>query len=286
MKVLILSGGGIFGFVPCHFLNLVDDVDLEKIDVIAGTSIGGILALCYASDLGVQKTYELFKTAAPEIFRKNWLRVLFTSSLYSSKGIEKFLQQALPGKVRDCRKKFIVPAMDFRKRALVVFQNFDESYLEYDLWKIGRSTSAAPMFFEPYSENVLVDGGIVENVPVGISYTVLQKYLNVPKNEIDVLVLGTGSNLPNDDLTLKQIRRFSLIRWAIEILPVIATKANEMLSVAIGENLGFRSFQYFNPTTIHGRLDDASQVTNGSLEESCELYDSLFLRDWKKFLKK
>ncbi len=285
LKVLVLSGGGIFGMVPCHFLRGVDDGDFDRIDVVAGTSIGGILALCYASGLGTEETHRLFREAAPQIFRKSLLRKLTPGkTLYSSRGIEKFLKTALPARVKDCPGKFIVPAMDFRKRSLVIFQNFDESYLDYDLWKIGRSTSAAPIFFEPFSENILIDGGIVENVPVGITYSVLQKHLNVSRENIDVLVMGTGTNLPNDDLTLRQVRRFSLVRWAVELLPIVTTKANEMLSITMGKNLGFRSFRYFNPTTIHGSLDDIGQIVDGSLEDSCEIYDSIFKKEWNMFL--
>lgn len=273
--------------IPCHFLSLVDDDDFEKIDIIAGTSIGGILALCYATEFGVEKTRKLFKEAAPQIFKPNvFRRFLPGKSLYSTREIESFLRKALPGKVRDCPKKFIVPCMNFRKKSLVVFQNFDESYSDYDLWKIGRSTSAAPIFFEPFSENILIDGGIVENVPIGIMFSVLQKHLNVPKEQIDVFVLGTGTNQPNDDLTLKKVKRFSLVRWAMELLPIITTEANEMLSIIVGKNLGFRTFQHFNPVTIQGRLDDASQIQDGTLEESCEIYNSIFLQEWKKFLNK
>jgi hypothetical protein len=29
------------------------------------------------------------------------------------------------------------------------------------IWKIARSTSSAPMFYPPFSENILIDGGIL-----------------------------------------------------------------------------------------------------------------------------
>ena len=285
LKVLVLSGGGIFGMIPCHFLSLIEDEDFDKIDVIAGTSIGGILALCYASELGVEKTRRLFKEAAPKIFKRNIFRRLMPGkTLYSSKQIESFLQKNLPGKVKDCPKKFVVPCMNFRKKSLVIFQNLDESYSDYDLWKIGRSTSAAPIFFEPFSESILIDGGIIENVPIGIMFSMIQKHLGIAQNKIDVFVLGSGMNHPDDDITLKKVKRFSLVRWAVELLPIIATEANEMLSIIVGKNLGFRNFQYFNPVTIQGRLDDASQIEDGTLEEGCEIYNSIFLQEWKKFL--
>ena len=164
LKVLVISGGGVFGMIPCHFLSIAGDSDPAKLDVIAGTSAGGILALCYASGRGTRETRKLFREAVPAIFKKSWLRRLLPGrSLYSSSGIESFLRQALPGKVRDCPRRFIVPSLNFRRKAPVIFHNFDGSYLDYELWKIGRSTSAAPIFFEPFSENILIDGGIIES---------------------------------------------------------------------------------------------------------------------------
>lgn len=285
LKVLVIAGGGIFGIIPSHFLSLAGMEDMAKINVFAGTSVGGILALCYAAGKEPKDTVEQFKKAVPLIFRKDWIRRLLPRhSFYSSKGIEQFLKEALPGKVEKCPKKFVVPCMNFRKKTPVIFQNFDTSFHDYDLWKIGRSTSAAPIFFEPFSENILIDGGLIENVPIGIMYSTLQKHLQTPKKELDVFVLGTGVNYPDDDITLKKAKRFSLIRWAGELLPIITTQANEMLSITMGENLGFGSFHYFNPVTIGGGLDDAGQVEDGSLEESCEIYNSIFLKEWNSFL--
>lgn len=50
LKVLIISGGGVYGLIPAYFLHQIDIVSyLPQIDVISGTSIGGILALYLAS---------------------------------------------------------------------------------------------------------------------------------------------------------------------------------------------------------------------------------------------
>lgn len=285
LKVLVISGGGVFGIIPSHFLSLTKPEDFEKVDAIAGTSVGGILSLCYASGKTGKETKDLFKEAVPHIFKRNWLRRLLPRrSMYSSTEIEKFLKNAIPGTAKDCPKKFIVPCMNFKKKKPVIFHNFNNSYSNYPLWKIGRSTSAAPTYFEPFSENILIDGGIIENVPIGTMFSVLWKYLKVDKHQLDVFVVGTGTNYPNDDISLKKVKRYTLIQWALELLPVLTTKANEMLSITMGENFGFRSFHYFNPVTINGALDDVEQVQDGSLEEACEIYNSQFLCEWEKFL--
>jgi patatin-like phospholipase/acyl hydrolase len=84
----------------------------------------------------------------------------FTSK-YCVDNLEASLKKILPIKVSECQKNFVVPSFSLKSVSPVIFHNFDESYNHMKIWKIARSTSAAPMFYLPFSENILIDGGIL-----------------------------------------------------------------------------------------------------------------------------
>ena len=47
-KIIINAGGGLFGYVITYLMSHLDFDLYSKIDVVSGSSIGGILSLLYA----------------------------------------------------------------------------------------------------------------------------------------------------------------------------------------------------------------------------------------------
>lgn len=65
-------------------------------------------------------------------------------------------------------------------------------YLEL-VWKVGRYTSAAPMFFTEFES--YVDGGVICNNPTDYGLTAIQNYCRLTDNNIPiaaVVSVGTG----------------------------------------------------------------------------------------------
>jgi patatin-like phospholipase/acyl hydrolase len=60
VKVLCLCGGGIFGAIIAKFLTYVPKDFVNKIDVLSGCSIGGILTNAYASGADPEKVLHAF----------------------------------------------------------------------------------------------------------------------------------------------------------------------------------------------------------------------------------
>lgn len=285
LKVLIISGGGVYGLIPAYFLHQIDIVSyLPQIDVISGTSIGGILALYLASHKDPSNLYQRFIATTPEIFKRSVFRRFNPhASKYPAKGIERVLKDILPGKVQDVLTRFIVPAFGFKTEQPVIFHNLDNTYSHLDLWKIGRATSAAPMYFPPYSENILIDGGILENMPIITTATMIRKHLQKDPVDIDVFVLGTGNTDVDMSKTVKEVRRYTTLQWAKKLLPIIATGGNVMMSGFWGRNIGFHYFDMFNPVIIDSKFDDVSVVKSGKLEEKCDMYIGQFKKEWQQF---
>ena len=77
---------------------------------------------------------------------------------------------------------------------------------------------------------------------------------------------------------------YSKLGWAKNLMPILTTGGNEMMSEFWGHNMGFRSFTHFNPIIIKGVMDDVSQID--SIDEMCELHLGDFKMVWNQFINK
>lgn len=289
IKLLIIAGGGIFGAIPAKFLMEAEDLyNTHTITHLAGTSIGGIEALYLATGKSPTSLYKDFCESAAEIFKPRLIKRIFPlwrGGTYDSRNIEMFLKKCIPGKMGALTKKVIVPAVNFKLEIPKIFHNLEGSIdLYYDAWKVGRATSAAPTYFDPYSQDILIDGGIIENIPLMTSIAVLKSTERVRLEDIDVFIIGTGSPDVNASKTLKSVSDYWPWEWATKMLLPFVTKANEIASEHWGENMGFHYFKYYNPIVIDGRMDDVKLITSGYLSECCESRIGEFRQEFKKFL--
>jgi len=287
-KVVIINGGGKFGVIPIYFLKEAGVTDIrEYVDVLGGTSIGGICALYLAQGKSAKDLHVDFNEACPDIFKSCWWRNFnFNCSKYPAQNIEPFLKSTLVGQLGDLQDiKVIIPTMSFGKAKPKIFDNIiEDKDLEMCLWEIARATSAAPTYFPPYSEDILIDGGLLENSPVVTTCTAIHSKMDIAYKDMDVLVLGTGYE-ETKHYTLKEVERFNKIDWLSKcILPWI-TKSNEMASHFYGQNMDLGSYTYYNPIKVSGEMDDTSNIVDHSLEKLCEPKAKEFKEIWKKFIK-
>jgi NTE family protein len=157
MKVgLVLGGGGARGFAHIGVLRAMEERGIEPV-AIAGCSMGGIIGALRASGLG--------SVAIRERFRElNWLKILELprmGALIGGKGIAERLKETLPERFEDLEIPLRVNAVDVQEGKMV-------NLWEGELVPALRATSALPGVFAPVelNERVLVDGGILSNVPL------------------------------------------------------------------------------------------------------------------------
>ena len=126
------------------------DFDLYgKVDVVAGTSVGGILALAYCVSQDYAGLNRLFREAAHRVFSDRRL-LLFSSCRYGDRDLRAFLQELFGDRrLSDVRGVYaLVTATDYTLKMPRVFDNI--SLTEEDdisLVDLGLYTSAAPTFF-------------------------------------------------------------------------------------------------------------------------------------------
>lgn len=156
---LVLGGGAARGFAHVGVIRVLEQ---EKIPIhlIVGTSVGSLVGALYASN--------------PDSFQLEWLAFslekddIFDFSLFSSgmgpvvgDRIEQFVKKKIPqANIEDLKLPFAAVATDLNTGQRVVLTKGPIS-------RAVRASSAIPGVFHPvqHERNLLVDGGVVDNVP-------------------------------------------------------------------------------------------------------------------------
>ena len=189
---IALSGGGIRGIAHAGVLKALEDNNI-KIDVIGGTSSGGLVASLYAMGYSPYYIYVLFKKYAKELIEidsgpivsgiGNFMlnKKVSLLGLNSGKAIEEaynhLAQRKGIYKIEDIKQMpLIIPAVDVLNSKEYIFTNSipkdteDKSQYITDipLGKAVRASSSFPAIFCPceYKKHQFLDGGVLDNIPV------------------------------------------------------------------------------------------------------------------------
>lgn len=188
---LCLAGGGVKGAAHIGVLKALEEENI-KIDYIAGTSSGSIIAALYAVGYKPEEIYELFKKYSKDIGYINFKNIfkliiglivkrkIIINGLNDGKKIEKIINEACYKKtinnIKQIKMPLIIPSVDLYNGELYIFTSINNRYTYSDTIKyiydinIGKAVRAScsyPGIFSPcsYQDTELVDGGIRENVP-------------------------------------------------------------------------------------------------------------------------
>jgi len=161
MKIgLALGGGGAKGFAHLGVMEVLTEAGIE-FDVVAGTSIGALIGAVYVS--GNLDKLERFATNIgitdiPFLLGPTWPK----GGLFSGKYIEKLFDEFIHlENIEDLKKPFAAVCVDLNKAEVVTFTNGN-------LKRAIRASSSIPGLFKPViiEDQLLVDGGVLESVPV------------------------------------------------------------------------------------------------------------------------
>lgn len=216
-RILSLDGGGIRGLLSIVMLQeLEKEVPgwLNEVDLIAGTSTGGIIAIGLAYGLTLTELRHLYYEKGPIIFEDSpWddLRDLFglRGAQYGTENlrgeVERILQETRLGELK---KKVLISAFDMHDPEdgtwkPKFFHNFEGPDSDGDelAYEVALYTSAAPTYF-PWADRY-IDGGVVANNPSMAALSQTRDERNAPGNfrdgrrpileEVRLLSVGTGA---------------------------------------------------------------------------------------------
>lgn len=207
-QILALSGGGFRGLFTAKILADVEQHTgapaARSFDLLAGTSIGGILALALACEIPAQKMVKLFEDHGCEIFSKQWWsclgirRATYTADKLNAllSGPELFGERPLSA----AKHRVIVPSINYSTGKPVVFKtahhpNFIRDH-QFRLVDIALATSAAPMYFprHVFNNSQYVDGGLFANAPGLLALHEAEKFLGQDAGNVWAVSVGTMSS--------------------------------------------------------------------------------------------
>lgn len=226
---LVLSGGGIKGFGHLGTLELIDSLNIP-IDYVVGSSIGAISAALYASGCSASEIKKIaYKTNWDEIFSQNRKRnklhffqkqdvnkyqlsfalkgfkPTVPISLTSGQYAYEYLLDLFKGyETIEDYNQLVVP---FRCNATDIISGeeivFDSGSIAQSL----RASTSIPTVFSPleYNNNLLVDGGLINNIPIDIAENIGAEYViavDVSKTEKNKNKLNSVFNIIQEIINL------------------------------------------------------------------------------------
>ena len=206
-QVLALSGGGYRGLYTTRIIADIEKADgvpfARHFNLIAGTSIGGILALALALEIPAKQMVELFAEHGDEIFAKQDGAFFgYARAPYSAQGLKALLQreevfgQRLLGA---CRHPVLIPTINYSTGQAQMFKTSHHPSFVRDhaapLVDVALATSAAPGYFPRhlYDNCQYVDGGLYANAPGSLALHEATEFFHQELGAIRLLSIGTMS---------------------------------------------------------------------------------------------
>lgn len=167
---LVLGGGGLKGFAHIGVLKAFEERGVQPA-VVAGTSIGALIAAAYASGMPTAEMVRRAKALRKQdLFRINHYGMvskrMLSPALYLARPLEKLIEDIVPaGTFRDLPRRLLVNTVDLENASQLLFGL--PGLEDVSVREAVYASCALPGFFPPATVNgrTCADGGIADNVP-------------------------------------------------------------------------------------------------------------------------
>jgi patatin-like phospholipase/acyl hydrolase len=231
--ILTFDGGGIRGLIPALLVQQLDQEFnfLRRVNLFAGTSTGGLLAIGLASEVPVAEIVDIYMTKGAEVFKRyGSLATAATQELvdiypeaalllpgllhvkYTAEGLKNVVRRTFPTfdkTLGQLNRKLLLTAFDLyqgeRKPWAPISLTNLPGYQTDDILVLDAalSTTAGPVYFPPHvfdhrgESKALIDGGVYANNPSMLAAASVMasgtlKEHGLAFENIKLLSLGTG----------------------------------------------------------------------------------------------
>ena len=215
LKVLSLAGGGFLGLYTAVVLEGLEaragEPLARRFDLLAGTSIGGLLALALAYEIPMARLVRLFTEHGSAVFSSRALpssalgRLLDLSrSVRGPKYSGEALREALHAEIgdqqlADALHRVVVPAVDVGLCQTKVFKTPHAPASHGDgrlrAVDVAMAACAAPAYFPSVriGRHIYADGGLFAVAPDQVALHELEHFMGVAPGRVSMLSIGTAT---------------------------------------------------------------------------------------------
>lgn len=203
-RILSIDGGGVKGVFALQLLKLIEEeVDREfigKVDCIAGTSTGALIAVALALGFSPQKLLFFYKVFGHKIFSSR-SRDVMKEAKYDNSHLRDSMLKVLPKNptFSDIQKDLIIPAFrlegpEGERWKEEIYDSYRDDMKGESLIDVALRSSSAPLYFPSYQGRI--DGGVYALNPSLLSLTRAIDPTGGGRSlkEIRILSLGNGVN--------------------------------------------------------------------------------------------
>jgi patatin-like phospholipase/acyl hydrolase len=213
-QILSISGGGFLGLYSASLLAELERINQRSIadsfDLVAGTSVGGIIALGLAAGTPALKIKAAFEQNGKKIFSErpaptsqlgSWIDIgrSALSSKYTSSVLRETIESIVGKDTRigDLRRAVLIPSINLSKGSPQIFKTPHHPNFRLDknlrVSDVALATSAAPTFF-PLAEigdELFADGGLYANSPDLLALHEATHFFQIEESQVRMLSIGT-----------------------------------------------------------------------------------------------
>ena len=215
LRVLSLAGGGFLGLYTAVVLEALEaraGVPLaRRFDLLAGTSIGGVLALALAFEIPMSRLVRLFKEHGPAVFSSRALPSGTVSRLldlsrsvlgpkYSGEALRAALQAEIGDRhLADALHPVVIPAVDVERCQTKVFKTPHAPASQGDgalrAVDVAVAACAAPAYFPAVriGQRLYADGGLFAVAPDQVALHELEHFMGIEAGRVSMLSIGTAT---------------------------------------------------------------------------------------------
>jgi hypothetical protein len=212
-RLLCLSGGGYRGLFTAVVLEHIE-AQLQRFgtprlrdhfDLVAGTSIGGLLACGIAAGIAARQLREALANGGGTVFPQRSFATArqMIGPLYSGATLAAVIRKTLGASATTTLEQLdmplLVPAVSWISGELVTFESrglAGSRAPATTLLDVCLATSAAPTYFPAHAleNDVLVDGGLVANAPDLCALLAAQARWRLPLSGYEMVSIGTAGS--------------------------------------------------------------------------------------------
>jgi NTE family protein len=162
---LVLGGGAARGFAHVGVIRALEQEKIP-IDLIVGTSVGSLIGAIYAYDMNsMELEWTAFTLEKDSLFDYGLMNAFTGMGAAKGDKLEDFVKSKVPVvNIENLKIPFAAVATDLNRGTRVILDKGSVA-------RAVRASSAIPGVFPPvdHQGKMLVDGGVIDNVPVAVA---------------------------------------------------------------------------------------------------------------------